>query len=139
MKNKDGFTLVELLAVIIILSIVTAITIPTVSNIIKESRENASIDSAYGLKKALDEYYTSYGFSGNSFKGFECSFPSLCDDIELTGNIPSSGYISIDKKGMINGKVSFYDEFYFVYKDDEVIQISSEEYYFEDVNLLKKN
>lgn len=138
MRNMKGFTLIELLAVIIILSIIVAITIPVASNIIKESRENASIDSAYGIKRALDEYYTSYGFSGNSFKGFECSFPSSCNDIELTGNIPSSGYVSIDKNGLINGKLSFYDEFYFVYKNDEIIQVSKEEFYFEDVNLLKE-
>lgn len=40
MKNK-GFTLVELLAVIIVLSIIGLIAIPTVTSIINNSKENA--------------------------------------------------------------------------------------------------
>ena len=36
-KNK-GFTLVELLAIIVILAVVSLITVPVVTNIIKQSR-----------------------------------------------------------------------------------------------------
>lgn len=39
--NRKGFTLVELLAVIIILAIVVGITIPSISNIINSSKNNA--------------------------------------------------------------------------------------------------
>ena len=40
MKSK-GFTLIELLAVILILGIIALIAIPTVNNIIKDSRTGA--------------------------------------------------------------------------------------------------
>ena len=36
--NKKGFTLVELIAIIVILGVVLVIAIPTVSNIVENSR-----------------------------------------------------------------------------------------------------
>src|SRR5574344_2175229 len=41
MKNKRGFTLVELLGLIVILAVIAAITIPTVTGIIKKNKEKA--------------------------------------------------------------------------------------------------
>lgn len=43
--NKKGFTLVELLAVIVILGVIMLIAIPSVGTIIKNSRENSFISS----------------------------------------------------------------------------------------------
>ena len=39
--NKKGFTLVELLAVIVILSIILVIAVPSVNRYIKQPNENA--------------------------------------------------------------------------------------------------
>ena len=40
MKNK-GFTLVEILAVIVILAVISIITIPMIGNVIEESKQKA--------------------------------------------------------------------------------------------------
>ncbi len=42
LKNKKGVTLVELLAVIIILGIITAIAVPTIGNLIENQRQAAA-------------------------------------------------------------------------------------------------
>jgi type IV pilus assembly protein PilA len=42
LKNRKGVTLVELLAVLVILGIIAAIAIPTIGNLIDNSRERAA-------------------------------------------------------------------------------------------------
>ena len=56
--NKNGFTLIELLAVIVILAIIALIAVPTVMNIITKAQKSAFKDSAYGIIKAGELYYT---------------------------------------------------------------------------------
>ena len=56
MKSK-GFTLIELLAVILILGIIALIAIPTVNNILKESRTGAWKSTASQMTKAAENYY----------------------------------------------------------------------------------
>jgi type IV pilus assembly protein PilA len=46
LKNERGLTLIELLAVIVILGIIAAIAIPTIGNIIDNSKEDAHIANA---------------------------------------------------------------------------------------------
>ena len=54
-KNK-GFTLVELLAVIVILAIIALIATPIILNIIKDAKRSAAKDSAYGYIDAVEKY-----------------------------------------------------------------------------------
>lgn len=46
MKNKNGFTLIEMLAVIVILGLLLSIAIPAVTKTIEKSRRKAYIDNA---------------------------------------------------------------------------------------------
>ena len=56
-KINKGFTLIELLAIIVILAVIAVITVPLILNVINDAQKNASIDSAYGYKSALEKYY----------------------------------------------------------------------------------
>ena len=52
LKNQKGLTLVELLAVIVILGIIAAIAVPAVANIIENSRKDAHVANAESLYNA---------------------------------------------------------------------------------------
>ena len=55
--NRKGFTLVELLAVIIILAIVVGITIPAVLTMVDNARERAGHDAAAVVADWVDQQY----------------------------------------------------------------------------------
>lgn len=57
-KNEKGLSLVELLAVIVILGIVAAIAIPAIGNIIENSRYNAVKADAINVLSGAQIYYT---------------------------------------------------------------------------------
>ena len=59
MDNKKGFTLVELLAVIVILAVILIIAIPQVTETIKVSRINAMKSSTKLIsKEAAEDFIT---------------------------------------------------------------------------------
>jgi type IV pilus assembly protein PilA len=55
-KKQDGFTLVELLAVIVILAVIAAIAIPAVGHIINSSRQKAEANDALQIIDAAKLY-----------------------------------------------------------------------------------
>ena len=58
--KKKGFSLVELLAVIVIISVVALISTPLIMNVINDSKLNSLKDSAYGILKSGNLYYSQY-------------------------------------------------------------------------------
>ena len=54
MKNKKGFTLIEILAVIIIMGIMMIVAIPAISNYINDSRKSAYITTAKDYIKEVE-------------------------------------------------------------------------------------
>ncbi len=58
--KKNGFTLIELMAVIIILAVILIMAIPEVNFIIRSNKEEVFIDNARLMAKAADSYFTLY-------------------------------------------------------------------------------
>ena len=108
MKRK-GFTLIELLAVIVILAIIALIAVPTVMNIINNAQKSAFKDSAYGIIKAGEMYYTNKMMDPDGMtEDKEFTFPDAIG-LELKGSKPTNGIMTVTKEGKIglavhNGK-----------------------------------
>ena len=97
-KNK-GFTLVELLAVIVILSLVALIATPIILNVINDAKKQAAKDSAYGYMDAVEKYIISSELEDKSIKDGTYSVEELNSmGVSVKGSIPDNGTIKIENK-----------------------------------------
>lgn len=118
--NKKGFTLVELLAVIVILGVLLMIAVPAVQNVIKSSRKRAfesaaklaienteTMASSYNINGASTDCIvfiteTSYSVTDTSGATVQKTYKGIELERGSFGNEPT-GYIEV-----INGKGKIY-------------------------------
>lgn len=115
--NKKAFTLMELLAVIIVLGIITTIIAPKVVNMLDESEKNTYTNSVRGLIKAA-----TYKYSNNDIKGIvnediviDYSNKNNTKYLEYNGEPPEEGKIHITPLGDVSVAVKYGD---YCYKKD---------------------
>lgn len=104
---KRGFTLVELLAVIIALGIIVGIAVPGITKIMEKSRIKAFEASVKGYIKAAD--------MDNSDRGGLKNYYSIADgivteektneNIDVQTGTSENGSLEIDNKGKVNGSI----------------------------------
>ena len=107
MKSK-GFTLIELLAVIVILAIIALIATPIVLNIIKDSKDSSTLQSAEFYLGTVETAITKQIMDDSTFKPSSCNIQTdgnlKCDGIdvkvEIKGEVPTRGTITLE-----NGKI----------------------------------
>ena len=102
-KNK-GFTLVELLAVIVILALIALIATPIILNVINDAKKQAAKDSAYGYMDAVEKYIVSSELEDKSINDGRYSVEELNKKISVKGSTPDNGNIEIK-----NSSVKSYD------------------------------
>ena len=103
-KNK-GFTLVELLAVIVILALIALIATPIILNVINDAKKQAAKDSAYGYMDAVEKYIVSSELEDKSIKDRTYSVEELNNmGVSVKGSTPDNGNIEIK-----NSSVKSYD------------------------------
>ena len=66
MKNQKGFTLVELMVVIAIIGIITAIAIPYYNNYKATACDQAALADLYNVKAAIQKYLTDETLKGTA-------------------------------------------------------------------------
>ena len=106
--NKKGFTLVELLAVIVILGVLLMIAVPAVQNVIRNSRKK-SFESA--AKLALENVETMASAERTSSTLTECYVSIKSIDLERGSfGKDAVGIIIVDSDG--KGKIGIYNNEY---------------------------
>lgn len=108
-RNNKAFTLIEILAVIVILAIISFIAVPMILKVVDDARRGATEDSAYGLLKATENYIASTMVSnGGVFPKDRIEFDCSKDGCELSTDLEnSSRFKKIDVKGQkpISGEI----------------------------------
>lgn len=90
LRNKRGVTLVELLAVIIILGIIAAIAVPTIGKLVENSRANAAAASGTNTVSSLALYATDNLSATDTFDFDGVDDPAVQAALELV----LTGYIT---------------------------------------------
>ena len=109
MKDKmKGFTLVELLAVIIILAIVALVTTPAILNVINNSRLEGAKDKTWGTIDAVKLAYTQSQTIDNKdivdnpvvtfSSGSDNSLEKLGRAVTISGEKPTGGTVTKNGK-----------------------------------------
>ena len=119
--NRKGFTLVELLAVIVLLGIILIIAVPKFSHVVKESDENLfKTNSKLVLKEILNIYESEYKGSLNTsnviynINNGKVEKDSKIYDINLKDDT-ATGRVEIDNDG--NAKMVLKNDKYCVVKE----------------------
>ena len=93
--KKKGFTLVELLAVIVILAIIALITTPMIMGVIEKARKGAAIASVNGLLEAGEQYQIEGILEGKTSNNIDLTG----DTLNIKGKKPDRGTLLIDSLG----------------------------------------
>ena len=108
MKKSKGFSLIELLAVVIILAILALILIPFIGNLIKQAKINSAVVSAYGYVEAANNEIVSKQTKGE----YVAETTYNIEDFNIVGNLlnvkyegrgPDKGYFNVGKVRVTDG------------------------------------
>ena len=87
--KKSGFTLVELLIALAIISILAVIAIPAYNDYVEEARLTSAKSSALSIKPYLEEYYLE---TGSYFDSSTDTYTGESVDFTWSASPHSSGY-----------------------------------------------
>ncbi|PLR86261.1 type II secretion system protein [Bacillus sp. V33-4] len=100
-KSEKGFTLVELLAVIVILGIVAGIAVPSIGGIINKAENDAKVAEGISIVNAAKLYVTSNNPSAATTTLTKTELDNYLD------NVKNDTYTVTVKKDQSSGKYSY--------------------------------
>ena len=92
MKKKKGFTLIELIAVLVIMAIIALIVTPLVMNIIRKARAAADRRSVDAYGRSIEIAMAGYLLDNGKFPN---SFADIANQVEYSGNTITCGVTEI--------------------------------------------
>lgn len=99
--NKKGFTLVELLAVIVILAIIALIATPIILGVIDDARKGAAKSSALGFVDAVEKSIALEMVSDTNASIPASIETSNITNVKVKGDAPTAVSLSLDSAGSV--------------------------------------
>ena len=119
MKNKYGFTLVELLAVIAIMAILVIIALPNVLELFQETKENSFRTELKTIYKAAQQSWIQDAFSDDGGKIYaKCS--NCSNSLALSGGDEIEYYIKLNNNGKVTEYCAKNSTYQYYYKGDPI-------------------
>ena len=140
--KKKGFTLIEVLSVIVVLSIIFSISVPKILDIVEKSRRKVFFTSATSIVNTVKtEYFQNlynknFGYKSYEFdKKYPSGYKQNSETLKLKGDLPSIGTVKLKDNGKIALAVVSHDERYCAKKDYSDAEVKVEDYVFGKCNL----
>lgn len=110
MRGSKGFTLVELLAVLVILAIIALITTPIILGVIDDARESAAEDKTWAYVDAIEN---AFAINQTKTDAVTLPYPSAGttasvngkvgnEDIRVSGDKATGGTFTINEEGEVS-------------------------------------
>ena len=122
--KKKGFSLIELLAVIVVLAIIALIATPIILGVIESSRRKAFEDTGYGVIDAVRHFYVDK-LSREGVVG-EQTFTFPNSGLSLAGTEPAGGSAHLSAEGKI--AIAIHNNQFCVIKEENEDVVTSKRY-----------
>jgi type IV pilus assembly protein PilA len=99
--NQKGFTLIEMLAILVILGIVSAIAVVSISRVMADARDRAFVGNAYALRDAANLFLKQKLLDGNTLTEITYSDLYVSDIIDEIKDPDTGSYLSASNPSYI--------------------------------------
>ena len=104
-KMKNGFTLVEFISIMVVVSVMTLVSTPLVSNELEDVKKEEAITKSNLVKQSLKAYY----YQNNSAISLDLSNKDVINELNIGNANIKGGQATIDSSGNITSEMKIDD------------------------------
>lgn len=126
MKNKTGFTLIEIIVVLLILSVLSAVAVPSLTGFIGDAKKRTIISECRGCVLAATAIAAERYGMGDAVNDTNCMEPVFIDKVLAYADTPKDG--TVDSMKFSNSSLT---ELYYT-RDNTTVKYADRKYTFVD-------